>query len=101
MTRKLEFLEDSKRKLLGQGLESSTLDELEQVEEQLERGLSNIRARKNLLFREQIAQLKEESEMLSLTLTTIAKEKKDDGRQIMEVETELFIGLPDTRKNSY
>ncbi|MCD7452110.1 hypothetical protein HAX54_015027 [Datura stramonium] len=46
MTRKLEFLEDSKRKLLGQGLESSTLDELQQVEEQLERSLSNIRARK-------------------------------------------------------
>lgn len=34
------------RKLLGQGLESSTLDELQQVEGQLERSLSNIRARK-------------------------------------------------------
>ncbi|CAN4077839.1 unnamed protein product [Withania somnifera] len=115
MTRKLEFLEDSKRKLLGQGLESSTFDELQLIEEQLERSLSNIRARKNLLLREQIAQLKKEEkilskenadlkkrfEMLPLPLTTVPPEKKDHERQIMEVETELFIGLPDIRKNSY
>ncbi|WMV43778.1 hypothetical protein MTR67_037163 [Solanum verrucosum] len=115
MTRKLEFLEDSKRKLLGHGLESSTLDELQQVEEQLEKSLSNIRARKNLLFKEQIAQLKEEEKMLlkknadlrkrcevlPLTLTPFPQVEKDVERQIMEVETELFIGLPETRKNSY
>ncbi|XP_049376880.1 MADS-box protein SOC1-like isoform X2 [Solanum stenotomum] len=101
MTRKLEFLEDSKRKLLGHGLESSTLDELQQVEEQLEKSLSNIRARKNLLFKEQIAQLKEECEVLPLTLTPFPQVEKDVERQIMEVETELFIGLPETRKNSY
>lgn len=115
MTRKLEFLEDSKRKLLGQGLESSTLDELQQVEEQLERSLSNVRERKNLLFREQIAQLKEEEkillkenadlkkrcEMLPSTLTRVAQEKKDHERLIMEVETELFIGPPAIRKYSY
>ncbi|XP_006358849.1 agamous-like MADS-box protein AGL19 [Solanum tuberosum] len=115
MTRKLEFLEDSKRKLLGHGLESSTLDELQQVEEQLEKSLSNIRARKNLLFKEQIAQLKEEEkillkknadlrkrcEVLPLTLTPFPQVEKDVERQIMEVETELFIGRPETRKNSY
>lgn len=113
MTRKLEFLEDSKRKLLGQGLESSTLDEVQLVEEQLERSLSKIRTRKNLLFREQIAQLKEEEkillkenadlkkrcEVLPLTLTTAPQVEKDLERQIMEVETELFIGLPEPRKN--
>ncbi|XP_070011674.1 agamous-like MADS-box protein AGL19 isoform X2 [Nicotiana tabacum] len=64
MTRKLELLEDSKRKLLGQGLDSSSFDELQQVEEQLERSLSCIRARKNLLLREQIAHLKEEEKIL-------------------------------------
>uniref|UniRef100_M1C2V6 MADS box transcription factor n=1 Tax=Solanum tuberosum TaxID=4113 RepID=M1C2V6_SOLTU len=87
MTRKLEFLEDSKRKLLGHGLESSTLDELQQVEEQLEKSLSNIRARK--------------CEVLPLTLTPFPQVEKDVERQIMEVETELFIGRPETRKNSY
>ncbi|XP_004245665.1 agamous-like MADS-box protein AGL19 [Solanum lycopersicum] len=115
MTRKLEFLEDSKRKLLGHGLESSTFDELQKVEEQLEKSLSNIRARKNLLFKEQIAQLKEEEkillkenvdlkkkcQVLPLTLTPVPLVEKDVERQIMEVETELFIGLPETRKSSY
>ncbi|XP_055821415.1 agamous-like MADS-box protein AGL19 isoform X1 [Solanum dulcamara] len=114
MTRKLEFLEDSKRNLLGHGLEASTLDEIQQVEEQLETSLSKIRARKNLLFTEQIAQLKEEGknlmkenadlrkrcEMLPFTLTTVPQEEKDPERQIMEVETELIIGLPETRKRS-
>ncbi|KAJ8555702.1 hypothetical protein K7X08_013198 [Anisodus acutangulus] len=119
MTRKIELLEDSKRKLLGQGLESSTFDELQLVEEQLDRSLSNIRERKSQLFREQIAHLKEECfssqekmlmkenaclrkrcEVLPLTLTTIPHEKEDHERQIMEVETELFIGLPE-RKSSY
>ncbi|XP_055821416.1 agamous-like MADS-box protein AGL19 isoform X2 [Solanum dulcamara] len=98
MTRKLEFLEDSKRNLLGHGLEASTLDEIQQ----------------NLLFTEQIAQLKEEGknlmkenadlrkrcEMLPFTLTTVPQEEKDPERQIMEVETELIIGLPETRKRS-
>ncbi|KAL3331249.1 hypothetical protein AABB24_034856 [Solanum stoloniferum] len=115
MTRKLEFLEDSHRKLLGHGLESSTLDELQQVEEQLEKSLSNIRARKNLLFKEQIAQLKEEEKILlkenadlkkrcevpPLTLTPFPQVEKDVERQIMEVETQLFIGLPETRKSSF
>ncbi|XP_016456713.1 agamous-like MADS-box protein AGL19 [Nicotiana tabacum] len=108
MTRKLEFLEDSKRKLLGQGLDSSSFDELQQVEEQLERSLSCIRARKNLLLREQIAHLKEEEkilmkqnadlrkriEVLPLSLTIVPREEEDSQRQTMEIETELSIGLP-------
>ncbi|XP_009772098.1 agamous-like MADS-box protein AGL19 isoform X1 [Nicotiana tabacum] len=108
MTRKLELLEDSKRKLLGQGLDSSSFDELQQVEEQLERSLSCIRARKNLLLREQIAHLKEEEkilmkqnadlrkriEVVPLPLKIDSREEEDPQRQTMELETELFIGLP-------
>lgn len=36
--------------------------------------------------------------MLQLTLTTAPQVEKDLERQIMEVETELFIGLPEPRK---
>ncbi|CAA2973742.1 MADS-box SOC1 [Olea europaea subsp. europaea] len=57
---KIELLEDSKRKLLGDGLDTCSIDELQQVEEQLERSLISIRARKNLLFKEQIDRLKEQ-----------------------------------------
>ncbi|KAH9721640.1 Agamous-like MADS-box protein AGL19 [Citrus sinensis] len=63
MMTKLEFLEVAKRKLLGDGLEPCTIDELQQLENQLERSLSRIRARKNQLFREQIEKLKEKCGM--------------------------------------
>ena len=49
----LKFKEDSEnfdwkllRKLLGEGLASCTLEELQQIERQLEKSVSNIRARK-------------------------------------------------------
>ncbi|XP_022858141.1 MADS-box protein SOC1-like isoform X3 [Olea europaea var. sylvestris] len=62
---KIELLEDSKRKLLGDGLDTCSIDELQQVEEQLERSLISIRARKNLLFKEQIDRLKEQEKILA------------------------------------
>ncbi|KAK4374425.1 hypothetical protein RND71_005102 [Anisodus tanguticus] len=46
MSRKQELLENSKRRLLGQDLDACSIDELEQVEEQLDRSLKNIRTRK-------------------------------------------------------
>ncbi|KAK6947703.1 Transcription factor, K-box, partial [Dillenia turbinata] len=59
LEKKLEIIEVSRRKLLGEGLEMSSIDEMQQVERQLERSLSNIRSRKNQLFKEQIEKLKE------------------------------------------
>lgn len=46
MTRNLEVLEISKRRLLGEDLESCSIDELEKVEGQLDQSLRNIRAKK-------------------------------------------------------
>ncbi|KAK9276764.1 hypothetical protein L1049_006300 [Liquidambar formosana] len=60
MARKIELLEVAKRKLLGDGLELCSIDEIQQIENQLERGLRNVRARKYQLLKEQIEQLKEE-----------------------------------------
>ncbi|XP_062074174.1 MADS-box protein SOC1-like isoform X2 [Humulus lupulus] len=125
MAKKIEHLEVSKRKLLGDGLESSTIQELQQIENQLERSLAKIRARKNQLYREQIEHLKEEEKslleynaklrqqcgMLS-NVSSASKEKGDQAVVVhnnnihhhhhhqnnMEVETELFIGLPERRK---
>ncbi|KAL1070244.1 hypothetical protein V6Z11_D11G009300 [Gossypium hirsutum] len=45
-------------RMLGQNLGSCSIDELQEVENQLERSLRNIRARKGYLFKEQILQLK-------------------------------------------
>ncbi|PPD68490.1 hypothetical protein GOBAR_DD34638 [Gossypium barbadense] len=58
MAKKIEFLEVSKRRMLGQNLGSCSIDELQEVENQLERSLRNIRTRKGYLFKEQILQLK-------------------------------------------
>ncbi|KAL0373155.1 UNVERIFIED_CONTAM: Agamous-like MADS-box protein [Sesamum calycinum] len=93
--KKIELLDDSKRKLLGENLDSCSTDELEDVEKQLERSLNNIRTRKNLLFKEQIDQLKGQSEVLPLQLSTLPTVQLLP--QPMDVETALFIGLPEPR----
>ncbi|KAH8521851.1 hypothetical protein H0E87_002764 [Populus deltoides] len=111
LAKKIELLEVSKRKLLGDGLESCSIDDLQQLENQLERSLTRIRARKNQLFREQIEKLKGEEKILmeentklrekcgmqppDLSATKTPQILQD--RQIIEVETELFIGPPDSR----
>ncbi|XVE57800.1 hypothetical protein DITRI_Ditri04bG0119000 [Diplodiscus trichospermus] len=111
MAKKIEFLEDSKRKLLGNGLEPCSLNELQVLENQLERSLSRIRARKNLLFWEQIEKLREEERRLGEENAKLREECGMEPRQLsmsqsdelqirgteVEVETELFIGRPERR----
>ncbi|PON64055.1 MADS-box transcription factor [Trema orientale] len=112
MAKKIEHLEVSKRKLLGDGLDSCSIHELQQIENQLERSLGKIRARKNQLYKEQIEHLKEEERslleqnaklreqcgMVPLLPSTEQPEVVHNIGQNMEVETELFIGLPERRK---
>ncbi|XP_010529519.1 PREDICTED: agamous-like MADS-box protein AGL14 [Tarenaya hassleriana] len=111
LARKIEQLEISKRKMLGEGLEACSIEELQQLENQLERGLTKIRAKKYQLFREEIEKLKEEERNL-LEENKKLKEECETGargallqaKQVeevkiddMEVETDLFIGPPETR----
>ncbi|KAF8412342.1 hypothetical protein HHK36_000304 [Tetracentron sinense] len=111
MTKKIEILEVSKRKLLGEGLESCSIDELQETEDQLEQSLSNIRARKNQLFMEQIEQLKEKERTLTEEYAMLREKCGVQPRQALthekgvvpysrnstfsDVETELFIGQPE------
>ncbi|XP_022759588.1 agamous-like MADS-box protein AGL14 [Durio zibethinus] len=106
MAKKIKFLEDSKRKLLGYGLEPCSLNELQLLENQLERSLSRLRARKNQLFWEQMEKLKEEERRLREENAKLREKcgmqprqpstsKSDDHTEPMEVETELFIGPPE------
>ncbi|WJX94550.1 hypothetical protein P8452_75955 [Trifolium repens] len=101
-TKKLEHLELSKRKLLGDELDTCAIDELQKIENQLERSLSKIRARKDQLFKEQIEKLREKErhlveenrrlcEQYGIELVTESLEGEE------EVETELFIGRPEKR----
>ncbi|KAL3499433.1 hypothetical protein ACH5RR_038526 [Cinchona calisaya] len=106
LRKKIELLQETKRKFMGDGLDSSSIDELQQIESQLEKSISIIRSRKSLLFREQIDQLKEEEKILMKENEQL--QKKYEGQQLelsisrqtlpsrreREVETHLFIGPP-------
>ncbi|XP_062147147.1 agamous-like MADS-box protein AGL14 [Alnus glutinosa] len=106
LAKKIEFLDVSKRRLLGDGLELCSVDELQQVENQLERGLIKIRERKNQLFREHIEQLRKQERCLldenaklrekcGMPLSLSSSEQQEVvHRSSVEVETELFIGPP-------
>ncbi|KAK7394857.1 hypothetical protein VNO78_15398 [Psophocarpus tetragonolobus] len=110
LMKKIELLEASKRKLLGEGLGSCSLEELQQIEQQLERSVSNVRARKNQVYKEQIEQLKEKERALYAENTKLCeqygiqpqlatKDPKEnqpyaESSPSSEVETELIIGLP-------
>jgi hypothetical protein len=125
MMKKIEILELSKRKLLGEGLGQCTLEELQQIEQQLEKSVSSIRARKTQVFKEQIQQLKEKGKALAaenarlhekccmepLQVRKPEENEKDQNNDddddemvyeesspISDVETELFIGPPPERR---
>ncbi|WJX88913.1 hypothetical protein P8452_70953 [Trifolium repens] len=113
-TKKLEHLELSKRKLLGDELDTCAIDELQKIENQLERSLSKIRARKDQLFKEQIEKLREKERYLLEENRHLCEQygieqdgclsKQQDIELVTEsvedeeeVETELFIGRPEKR----
>ncbi|KAB2620705.1 MADS-box protein SOC1-like [Pyrus ussuriensis x Pyrus communis] len=64
MAKKIEILEASQRKLLGNGLDSCSVEELQETSSQLERSLCNIRERKAQLYMEQGEQLKAKKRFL-------------------------------------
>ncbi|GKU89432.1 hypothetical protein SLEP1_g3569 [Rubroshorea leprosula] len=117
MFKNIEFLEVSKRKLLGQGLGSCSVEELQEIGSQLEQSLKNIRARKAQLFKEQIQQLKVKERMLLEDNKQLCEKCTGSGKswqqlliqrrnaindsapnnQCSKVVTELFIGLPQNR----
>ncbi|XP_010272601.1 PREDICTED: MADS-box protein SOC1-like [Nelumbo nucifera] len=117
MAKKIELLEVSKRKLLGENLGSCSLEELQQIENQLERSLTTIRARKTQLFREQIEDLKEKERLLDEENAVLRKkcggqkmehpnhhrqtELFGQSNQNADVETELFIGRPERANTRY
>ncbi|RRT34653.1 hypothetical protein B296_00048307 [Ensete ventricosum] len=116
--KKIEVLEASKQKLLGEKLESCSLEELHELEGTIEQSLRSIRGRKasrllNIsyhLLREKISQLKEKESSLVkenallheqykqlLELPSAASKEVAPCTNLdrhTEVETELRIGFP-------
>lgn len=119
MTKKLELLETSKRRFLGEDLDSCSMEELQQLENQLDKSLGKIRARKSHLLKEKIDLLKaEERELLEENKKLRSKLENEQPQSFqsltcrsqeilflqtrrIDVETELFIGPPhDSRSNA-
>ncbi|XP_057980162.1 MADS-box protein SOC1 [Malania oleifera] len=115
MLKKIELLEVSKRKLLGEGLGSCSIEELQEIEQQLEESVSNVRSRKNQVYKEHIVQLKEKERALLAENAALCEEcgiqppresdkEKDifnniESNQNSDVETDLFIGPPKRRSS--
>ncbi|OIW09839.1 hypothetical protein TanjilG_20546 [Lupinus angustifolius] len=112
MAKKIEHLEVSKRMLLGEGLGTCCINDLQQLEKQLERSLNKIRAKKSQLFKEKIEKLREEEKCLLDENRRLQEQCKIEKQQSLskqdlelvgeirseeEVETELFIGPPERR----
>nr|AST47887.1 plantlet formation related protein [synthetic construct] len=121
MTKRIELLEAAKRKLLGEDLGACTLEELQKLEQQMERSVARVRGRKTEVFKEQIERLKEKEKALAaenaillekcglLSNPRRSNESDEPTRgeaqpadntedsQISDVETELFIGPPEQR----
>ncbi|KAH7537953.1 hypothetical protein FEM48_Zijuj03G0147500 [Ziziphus jujuba var. spinosa] len=95
MAKKIELLEDSQRKLLGHGLSSCSIEELQEIDGKLEQSLRSIRARKERLLLEENAKLCEKPS--SVQEKVAATNCSQGSLQNSEVETELFIGLPEIR----
>ncbi|WCJ23119.1 Agamous-like MADS-box protein AGL19 [Euphorbia peplus] len=118
MMKKIEQLEISKKKLLGEGLGSCNSEELCQIERQLERSVISVRARKVQVVKEAEVQYKEKEKRhladrkrLLEKVSALAKHgmkvveenvvRHEESRSVSEVETELFIGLPEMRKKKF
>ncbi|MFS7942660.1 putative transcription factor, K-box [Helianthus anomalus] len=114
MAKKVELLEVAKRRLLGEGLGATTIDELVRIEQQLERGVRLVRARKMQVYHEQIEQLQakekllaDENAILTEKCQAVHNDQVTEAMQAdfrvlengenSDVETELFIGPPETR----
>ncbi|XP_065864799.1 MADS-box protein SOC1 [Euphorbia lathyris] len=118
MTKKIEHLEVSKKKLLGEGLASCNLEELTEIEKQLEKSVSSVKLRRDQFYKEAQAKFEEnekirqaENKMLREKLAKLgslaSKEgeenvnRREESTPVSYVETDLFIGLPEMRKKRF
>ncbi|WOK94934.1 hypothetical protein Cni_G03639 [Canna indica] len=111
MAEKMELLDAHKRKLLGEDLESCSVQELSELEVQLEKSLCNIKKTRWKKLYEQVAELKEKERALQKENASLHEQCKvepllklaaiqevgpapdDHAREEhAEVETELMIG---------
>ncbi|CAL9080002.1 unnamed protein product [Musa textilis] len=75
VVKKMEHLESSIWKILGEKLESCSLEELHELEGKLEKGLCNMRRKKYQLIEVQLPQLQEKENRLAKEENALLREK--------------------------
>nr|AXY87482.1 MADS-box protein-like protein [Cymbidium goeringii] len=102
MARKIELLDISKRKLMGESLESCSVEELQELERQLQQSLSSIKKQKERQLQEENDLLQKQASHLAsslwkkpeLLINTSQVVLLQGENHYKEVETELYIGWP-------
>nr|XP_043626297.1 truncated transcription factor CAULIFLOWER A-like [Erigeron canadensis] len=82
-----ELLQRNHRHYMGEDIESLSLKEIQNLEQQLDTGLKNIRTRKNQLLHESISELQKKGKAIqeqNATLTKKIKEKEKNKTSITE-----------------
>ncbi|XP_009107038.1 MADS-box protein AGL71 isoform X2 [Brassica rapa] len=106
MVKNIDLLEVQQRKLMGQGLGSCSVAELQEIDIQIEKSLRIVRSRKEIKVLDERRRLREKEirerllrPLLPVTLHTEKGEPEGGYRtkHSSEVETDLFIGLPVAR----
>ncbi|KAK3039225.1 hypothetical protein RJ639_027929 [Escallonia herrerae] len=97
MAKKIECIQASQRKLLGQDVGTCSTQELQEIESQLEHSLRNVRKRKETRLLEENAKLRERFAREPWPSSTAKQKGIVTCSRSIEVETELFIGLPAMR----
>lgn len=86
-----ELLQRNHRHYMGEDIESLSLKEIQNLEQQLDTGLKNIRTRKNQLLHESISELQKKGKAIqeqNTTLTKKIKEKEKDQTITQNVQWE-------------
>ncbi|RIA05680.1 hypothetical protein BRARA_K00198 [Brassica rapa] len=101
----IELLQLHSRKLMGQDLDSCSVEELKEITIKLEKSLTIVRSRKAKLNEDTIEKLKAEFEEPTLWMHSRSLESEKSppscaygNMNISDVKTELSIGLPESRE---
>ncbi|KAF8114056.1 hypothetical protein N665_0043s0122 [Sinapis alba] len=104
MVDKIELLQLHSRKLMGQDLDSCSVEELNELISKIEKSLTSVRSRKAKLNEDKIEKLKAEFEAQPLWMQSrsLKSEKSAPScgcgnMNMSDVKTDLSIGLPESR----
>ncbi|XP_025629493.1 agamous-like MADS-box protein AGL8 [Arachis hypogaea] len=94
---RVEVLHRNQRNFMGEGLDTLSLKELQNLEHQLESALKHIRSRKNQVMYESISELQKKDKALQEQNNVLAKKIKEKEKALAQTQTqEEQLGLQTT-----